>query len=394
MKKVLWVGDDPDCTSGFGLASRKIIESLDYRQRGEFDVTVLAINYTGDPPTVPYPVYAAAKSGDTMGVNRLIWMCDTVKPDLIVFQNDGWNIPDYIKRLKMFKEYQNVPTVAVVAVDGKNFQGAWLKDVWLVIFWTQFALDESRAGNYDGEGMVIPLGVDREVYQPIPKQEARLRRGLPREFDNAFIVGSVNRNQPRKRWDLTIRYFANWIHKQKITDAWLYLHVAPTGDMGINVEQLTSYYGIHDRVLIMETKPWYGVSEQEMSDTYNSFDIYISTTQGEGFGLPALEAMACGVPCVLPDWSAFGDWAKRGAWLVPCKTTAIGPPYVNVIGGIPDETAFVMAMNRLYADKNGRTQNATAALECAQQPAFDWRNIGKRWNEALQRVLAAEVATV
>jgi glycosyltransferase involved in cell wall biosynthesis len=174
---------------------------------------------------------------------------------------------------------------------------------------------------------------------------------------------------------------------RKANNAYLYLHTAPTGDVGIDVEQLAKYYGVVNRIILVEPPTWYGLNEDGMADSYNCFDVYASTTQGEGFGLPALEAMACGVPCVLPDWSGFGDWAKDGAWLVPCKTTAVGPPYVNVVGGIPDEGQFVTALHALYSNQKARENNSVAALECASQERFDWRHIGERWVEALATTL-------
>ena len=198
MRKVLWVGDGPDCPSGFGLASRKIIEQLDHRQKGDLDVTVLGINHRGDPGTVPYPVYAAAAGGDWMGAARLVWMCDLVQPDVIVIQQDPWNIPEYIARLKQFKEHANIPVVGSIAVDGKNCRGTLLNQLTHTIFWTQFALDEARAGGFLGEASIISLGVDLDTYYPMDKLEAREKK-LPMALDAKFIVGNVNRNQLRKR---------------------------------------------------------------------------------------------------------------------------------------------------------------------------------------------------
>ena len=393
MKKLLWVGDGPDCPSGFGRVTREVLAVLSQH----YDVTVLGINHRGDPSTVSYPVYAAAVEGDAMGINRLIWMCDLVQPDVIVLQNDGWHIPYYMSRLRQrkgngeyaFPEHAAVPVVAAVAVDGKNFQGEWLRGVTHAIFWTQFALNEAAAGGYSGPASVIPLGVDTENYRPMDKLDARLRRGLPREMDDAFIVGNVNRNQARKRWDLTIKYFAEWVAQKNLADAWLYLHTAPTGDSGPDIKQLGRYYGIHDRIALAAPDTWYGVSEEVMRDTYNCFDVAISTTQGEGFGLTALEAMACGVPCILPDWAALGDWAKGAAWLVPCPTTAINPvqPGLNVIGGVPDQKAFTAALNAMYTSREARVQNGLAALERAREPRFQWANIGQRYVETLDVVL-------
>src|SRR5258708_6785135 len=124
-KRLLWVGD-AGCPSGFAVATHKILDELDYRLNGDFDVTVLGINYNGDPHQYPYPMFAAFVGGDAFGVGRLISMCDTVKPDVIVVQQDGWNIPFYAQALSQCERHATIPLVAIVAVDGKNFRGDWL----------------------------------------------------------------------------------------------------------------------------------------------------------------------------------------------------------------------------------------------------------------------------
>lgn len=389
MKKLLWVGD-AGVPSGFARATHEILDTL----RFAYDVTVLGINYRGDPHGYPYPIWSAAAEGDVLGAYRLVWMCDFVKPDVIVLQNDGWNIQQYIRRVQakkpsgeyMFPEHAAVPIIAIVAVDGKNFQGGWLDGVDHAVFWTQFALNEARAGGYTGPASVISLGVHLETYKLQDKQAARRRR-MPVEMAEAFIVGNVNRNQSRKRWDLTVKYFAEWIKAKHVEDAWLYMQPAPTGDTSTDVQQLARYYGVEHRIALAHSDKFYGVSEQEMAELYSCLDVCVSTTQGEGFGLPALEAMACGVPCILPDWSAYGEWAKAGAWLVPCTSTAVGQPYVNVIGGVPDERKFVEALHALYANAEARKNNAQAALECAQQSCFRWENVGQAYLEMLDALL-------
>jgi len=385
-KKLLWVGDGPDVPSGFGRATREILNVVQHA----FDVTVLGINANGDDATVPYKVYTCYPGGDLFGVGRLIWMCDLVQPDVIVIQQDGWNFPNYIKQLSYFPQYAKVPVIAIVAVDGQNFQGEWLAGVAHAVFWTEWALNEARQGGYTGPASIIPLGVDVEVYRPQDRAQARLRL-LPSQVADAFIVGNVNRNQPRKRLDLTIRYFSEWVIDRGIEDAYLFLHVAPTGDTGINVKQLASHYGIIHRLILMEPPTWYGVSEQTLVDTYNCFDLLVSTTQGEGMGLPALEAMACGVPCLLPDWAAYSDWAKDAAVLIPCTSTAIGPPYVNVIGGIPDGQEFIKALDDHYIDVGGRTHTALKGWAHVQKSRFRWTTIGQSFIQVATNVMATPV---
>lgn len=337
-KKILFIGDSPDCPSGFGRATREILA----RVHPHYDVVVLGINHRGDPSDAPYDVYTAAAGGDSFGVGRLLWMCGKVQPDAIVIQQDGWYFPYYVAALRRktanyeyeFPQFANLPIIGAVAIDGKHFDGRWIEDVTAAVFWTQFGYNEAREGGFAGRGEIIPLGVDLDTFYP-ENRDLAMERAQLTPFKGKFIVGNVNRNQPRKRWDLTLRYFAKWVHEYGVSDAYLFLHSAPTGDQSINVPALASYYGVHDRVVIYEPEVFYGKTDAEMRDLYNCFDVLISTTQGEGMGLPAMEAMACSVPCILPDWSAFGDWAAGAAALVPCTSTApqTFSPTVNVIRG-------------------------------------------------------------
>lgn len=382
-KKLLWVGDAA-CPSGFARATHGVLATL----HEHYDVTVLGMNYRGDPHEHPYPIYAAAPGGDAFGIGRMVWMCDRFKPDVICIQQDGWNLPQYVQMLKQFKEHAGIPIVAVVAVDGINFDGRWLEGIAHAIFWTQFGLKEARKGGYTGPGSVVPLGVDLEAYTPLDRMETRKKHGLE-ILEDAFVVGNVNRNQPRKRWDLMVRYFAGWIHDRKIRDAYLFLHTAPTGDTGIDVVRLTKYYDVMDRVILVEPPVFYGVSEEDMLDTYNIFDLYASTTQGEGMGLPAMEAMACNIPCLLPDWSGYGDWAAGAASLVPCTSTAIGSPYKNVIGGVVDEAQFIEGMDLLYRDPIVRARTASAGLARVHEARFRWEDIGQNYLKVLGAMWAS-----
>jgi D-inositol-3-phosphate glycosyltransferase len=350
-KRLLWVGDAA-CPSGFARSTHGVLEVL----RETYDVTVLGINYRGDPHKYPYPIYAAVPGGDVMGYGRLIWLCDVIKPEVIVLQNDPWNIPGYTIRLKRteIKDYAKVPVIGFLAVDGQNCKGAGMNDLDLGIFWTEFGSEEAKRGGFEKPRAVVPLGVDLANYYQVDCVPARRRLGLPAQFDDAFIVGNVNRNQPRKRLDLTIRYFAKWIKNYNVTDAWLYLHVAPTGDTtGYDCAQLAMYYGIGDRIVLNAPPAFYGHSEEYMRDTYNIMNAQITTTQGEGFGLTTFEGAACGVLQIIPKWAALDEFFGHGAaYDIPCTSTACTDSTINVIGGVMDEAKAIEALAMVYEQRN------------------------------------------
>jgi D-inositol-3-phosphate glycosyltransferase len=286
---------------------------------------------------------------------------------------------------------QNVPVIGIVAVDGKNVQGRELNGLHAAVFWTQFGADQAVKGGYAGPYAVVPLGVDIEMYKPMDQQEARRQFFSPDDYDaglkDAFIVSNVNRNQPRKRFDLSISYFAEWIKRCKIDNAYLHLHVAPTGDIGFDCHQLAVYYGIANRLILSDAEVWKGVSEKTLSRNYNIADVGLSTTQGEGWGLTTMEMMASGVANVVPGAAALGEWPEDAVFKVPCSEIAVTTNRVNIIGAIPDRQEMISALNQLYFDEGLRREYGELGLELVRRPEFRWDAIGKKFSEVVEAAI-------
>lgn len=386
-KKLLWIGDAA-CDSGFDRCTR---ETLRWFPSEEYEITVLGLNYRGDPydeTLYPYKIYPAARpfSGeDAFGVKRTLDVTLKVKPDVVVIQQDPWNFPAYVQKLDLLQVRPAV--VGIAAVDGKNCRGKDLNGLDHVIFWTQFGESEAKKGGFLKQSTVIGLGVDRMVYNTGDKMAARERLGIPEQYRDGFIYLNVNRNQPRKRLDLSMEYFAEFFHGCDARDAYLYMHVCPTGDLGYDCDQLTAYYGLRKHVMLAEPGVFKGATEEELADTYRAADVQISTTQGEGWGLTTMEGMACGLPQVFPRWSALGEWAAPAGLAIPCSTTAITPGRVNSVGGIADKAPFASALYDLYSDAKLRDHYRVAALTLADQPKYRWSIISDQVRAVLDQTL-------
>lgn len=373
MKRLLWIGDAA-CPSGFARSTHEILETV----RHYYDVTVLGMNYRGDPHNYPYPIYPAAPGGDPWGLGRLAWTIQRCKPDIIVFQNDTWNIPYYMKALEKAEiNCDNITLVGFLAVDGLSVRGADLQGLDLAIFWTAFAEREAKKGGCEVPTAVVGLGVDTDIFRPMRKETARERMELPPVLSKGFIVGNVNRNQARKRMDLSVMYFAEWVNDYKVEDAFLLLHIAPTGDAGFDCMQIAKYYGIGNRLIQIEPPIWHGVSEKFLVAEYNSFDVALTTTQGEGWGLTVMEAMACAVPVIVPDWSALGEWPGDSVVKIPCTSMAGAPYGTSAIGGVPDKELTVLALDKLYRNFDFRSHYAQAGLEHISKDEFRWETVGE-----------------
>lgn len=380
---ILWVGDAVAST-GFAECTHNV---CNYLHSQEWDVRVLGLNYFGDPHSYPYSIYPCRNpfdyGSDGFGVGRLPILIDRIKPDIVVILNDPWNIEEYINKVQSYfsgHEDQIPPIVGWLAVDGKNQKGQSLSGLSRAITWTEFGKNELVNGGYVGDISVIPLGVDSSLFYPRDKHSSRmaiLPNHLKGQVDNLFLVGTVGRNQTRKRLDLTIQYFAEWVKRFKVDNARLILHIAPTRDNGFDLLSLTNYFEISGQVLLSSPKPnslGEGSIKSLMPDIYSSLDVYLSTSQGEGWGLPVLEAMACGVPCIVPDWSGLGDWTQDACIKVLCSSIGINAPINSLkytVGGVPDKNDTITSIQQVYSDPNIRDYYREKGLALSQSLTWD-----------------------
>jgi glycosyltransferase involved in cell wall biosynthesis len=154
---------------------------------------------------------------------------------------------------------------------------------------------------------------------------------------------------------------------------------------------LAKYYGIANRLVLAEPEIGQGVSELALVKTYNTFDIMLTTTQGEGFGLPTFEGMACGIPQIVPKWAALEELCEDAAIKVPCTSIACTPNKINVIGGIADRNETIEAMDSLYNSIELRKEYSKKGLELVSNPRYRWENIGQKFAEAMEEALYPEM---
>lgn len=389
-RRLLWVGDSPTVATGFGRATKYIVDGL----LPTYDVEVLGMHYRGDPHHFPYEIWPTKY--DVLGARRLPERCEAFRPDVIVLQNDVWNIPYYVKALR--KSGVETPVVAALAVDGKNCQSAKLDGMSLAIFWTEFAQEEARFGGWDGPSAVVPLGVDLDVYKLADASHVAPLREKARNmietdafdldrFKSGFVVLNVNRNQQRKRLDLTVQFFCEWVLNKKIDDAFLMVQACPTGEQEYDVAQLMAYYGLSDRLLLIYPDMEYGVPEYMLAWTYRCADVGITTTQGEGFGLTTFEMMACGIPQIVPAWSALDEICEDAALKVPCTGNAATQGGVNVIGGVADRDKFVEALDMLYRNSGICEELTRRGLAVVQKERYRWAHIGVSFASAIDEAI-------
>lgn len=386
MKKLLWIGDAV-CDSGFSRVTHEVCDRL----KEKYSISILGLNYRGDPHPYPYPIYPAFVLGckDFLGIDRISEIVPSIDPDIIVILNDPYNFPKYFTALRK-TPLQPVPVLGIVAIDGKNCLGTALNGLTNTVFWTDFAKQEAINCGFIAPSSVIPLGVDLDIYRPQDQRQARAFIGFNDELLDKYVVGNVNRNQPRKRLDLTIDYFCKWVKDYNIPDAYLFVHVCPTGEVGYDCAQLMKYYGLNKRLIRSQPGVWKGLPQEEMASIYSCFDVQVSTTQGEGFGLTTLEGMACGIPQIIPHWSALGEWATAAS-RIRCTSTIASSGSQSAIGGVPDRDLFIKALDELYRNPGFRSMMRVESIELAHNEKFRWSDIANKISLQLEECFFPEV---
>ncbi|HNS52572.1 MAG TPA: glycosyltransferase family 1 protein [Anaerolineae bacterium] len=157
---------------------------------------------------------------------------------------------------------------------------------------------------------VLYPGIE-ERFQPVRDQERleRVRRayGLPRQF--VFSIGTL---QPRKNFASLITAFGQVLKETpKLTRD---LHLVIAGGKGWMYEEILSAAAeaeVADRVHLLGF-----VADEDLPELYSLASFFAFPSLYEGFGLPVLEAMACGVPVVTGDNSSLPEVAGEAALLV------------------------------------------------------------------------------
>ncbi len=237
---------------------------------------------------------------------------------------------------------------------------------------------------------VILHGFDSKMFFPLPKELVRKQVGLPQD---AFMIMNMNRNQPRKRYDILIMAFVELIVKYPTKPIFL-MCVCDKGEKGG-----WWLFEIFQRELKLRNVPveMFGnrlmVSAQDMifkdedvNMFYNLADVGINTADGEGWGLCNFEQMGCGIPQVVPNIGGFKEFCSpENSVLVKPKYRFYHPMAHSPVGGEAeacDPHDVCLAIEEYLMDSDKRINHGKKARETVL--SYTWEKAATRLIKRLE----------
>jgi glycosyltransferase involved in cell wall biosynthesis len=378
--------NSPGQPTGYGVAAEALIQRL---KRDGADVAAIS-NYGnegiktqfsteyGDVPV--YPRGAEVYSNDSAILSHKHWRALNEKqPDLIitlydvwVFQGKGWDDLN----VASWTPIDHSPVPPGVA--------AWsAKSNVTPLAMSKFGQKELAARNIDS--IYIPHSVDTKVFNRKDSISGRTIEEYMGFSNDRFVVGMNAANKAsglihRKAFGENLMAFSIFVKKHP--DAILYIHTDPVSPHGWNLMALGQTLGIpvENMMFVDPVSYRFGISQEDLAGIYSSMDVLLATSYGEGFGIPTIEAQACGVPVIASDFAASAELVGDG-WLVGGQ-----PLYDNAQSAfftIPAVPRIVEALEQAYERGKGPSEKA---VEFAQ--AFDHDAVWtKYWKPALKKLL-------
>lgn len=258
-------------------------------------------------------------------------------------------------------------------------------------FWKKCLKDQGVNRPLD----VILHGFDSDIYVPLDRAQARRDLQIP---EDALLFLNVNRNQPRKRYDLLIMAFVELIVTYPNQNICL-LCICDKGDKGgwwlfdiFRRELALRGVGV-DRFMtrLMLTSQDMTFTDEAINKFYNISDVGVNSAEGEGWGLCNFEGMGVGVPQVVPNVGGFKEFCTQdNSVLVEPKYRYYLPTVYSPVGGevhAIDAHDLFLGMEK-YLDADLRKAHGEAARKKVLE--YSWERavvpLVKRLNECLEDV--------
>ncbi|MCF6288994.1 MAG: glycosyltransferase [Proteobacteria bacterium] len=350
--------------TGYAMSSQAIIKALD-------DAKVhISYKYVYGPNT-PFPV----PEKEDMGHNRLNIICKrpfAKKPNISVVYGQG----------DVFARNQGKYKIGFTMLEVDGFPEQWIKqankmdEVWVP---SEFNKQTMLDSGLKRPIYKIPLGVDCNYFNP------QIKSLKNKNKDYVFFT-NIEWGE-RKNPQMQLQQFNKTF---KASDDVCLIAKLNNRDPSINLQQEIKnlklqtvggrIYFIINRIFDFYQLPL----------LYRSIDCYITAGRGEGWDMPLMEAMACGLPTIATNWGAHQEFATaENCYLLDITGTipaqAKCPYYAGFNWANPDANHFSELLLNIYNNQATATKKGMLAAKQMQQN-WSWENTASKIIERIGNI--------
>ncbi len=351
--------------TGYAMSSRALLRELD--QQG----VRMGYRYVYGPRT-PFPVAESPDTGDYV-LNVIAGRGIGLRPRVSVVYGQG----------DVFRRSRGRYKIGYTMLEVDGFPESWvaqanaLDEVWVP---TRFNVE-----GFEGSGLrrpvkIMPLGVDTDHFHPGIRAH--------RHPDGDFVFLANFEWGERKAPEMLLEVFNRTFRRDEPV---VLVCKTINRDGAVNVEQRIRALRLRaagGRIGFIHNREF---AYCEIGALYRSADCFVSAGRGEGWDMPLLEAMACGLPTIATDWGAHRDFAHddigyplaiRGT--VPA-TNVRCPYYEGFSWADPDAEHLAVLLRRVFEQRDEAAEKGRrAAVEVAAR--WSWRAAAERIRERLVEI--------
>lgn len=215
----------------------------------------------------------------------------------------------------------------------------------------------------------VPHAVDTDLFSPAPGRAAlRDSMGIPQDTYLVLMVATNKGYPSRKSYPEAFAAFKAF--QRRHPEAVLFVHAKENEAIGAGLKlgQLGLQLGIPAEALRFINQEQYalGLPSSLVADLYRAADVLLMPSMGEGFGLPIVEAQACGLPVITQDCTSMSELTVNGVACPPLQKFYTALSHWQFIADIdavegalewiyrrtPEETAAEAARGRQFVVDN------------------------------------------
>jgi GT2 family glycosyltransferase len=236
--------------------------------------------------------------------------------------------------------------------------------------------------------LLVPNGIDPFKFNP---QAAPMKLATPKKFKFLFVGGTIGRKGP----DILLQaYLKNFTAADDVC-----LVIKDFGGKSVYAGQTFESQIRGAQALSAAPEILYLNEElppESLPGLYTACDCLVLPYRGEGFGLPVLEAMACGLPVIVSAGGATDDFVRdEFAWRIPATRKSFG----NEVSGMklvgpgwllePDPVALGKYLRQAFENPDAARERGQLASHHAHQN-FSWKNSAALAAQRLLELAAAQ----